>query len=171
MSTQESLISKISKALYEIHFHKGDSLEPLIEYNQALKMIKEILDKNDEGFDEEDKVIINWEINRIEDADKLLDYIFSKWNTHFGTAKKIDELGLYLFTTGGWSTNEHLIYCLKQNIMAWNYLWWHSIILPGGFYLFSTKSKLTDRLANEIVERTHSIFDNLTLNKKGNKNA
>jgi len=35
----ENVINEIAKKLYEIHYHKGDELEAVIELNQAIKVI------------------------------------------------------------------------------------------------------------------------------------
>lgn len=40
----ENLINEIVRKLYEIHYHKGDELEAVVELNQAIKVVKEVID-------------------------------------------------------------------------------------------------------------------------------
>ena len=83
-------------------------------------------------------IIQNWEIKNDDSARELLDFCAKAWDQKYGALKIKDAGRKYIFITGGWSINEHIIGCLIGNGLFW-YNYWHKTN-NGGKYVFKIGS-------------------------------
>lgn len=83
-----------------------------------------------------------------EKIDELLRDIVEAW---MFSDRAQEKNGLWVFSTGGWSGNESLIYALQQSSL-WAILHWRSVEFSGGFLAIATTEQKKKQLAAKIAE-------------------